>query len=353
MSSRFASYPKALLHDHLDGGLRVATVLELADEIGYSRLPSADPAELAEWFHQAESGSLQTYLEAFTHTVSVMQTESALERVAYEAVIDLAADGVRYAELRFAPSLHTTRGLEPTEVMAAVWAGVQAGEAESGCVARLIVAAMRDMSDSEDVAKLAVASRDRGVVGFDLAGPEAGFPNAGFRAACRQADEANLPITIHAGEGDGTSQISQAIHHCRARRIGHGVRIVEDATVIDGDLADLGELATYVRDLHVPLEISVRSNLHTGIYPDAGSHPVGMLHRAGFAVTVNTDNRLMSATSMSSEFELLADHHGFGVEDFHAVTRTALEAGFAEWPVRQLVLAGIDAEYRSELGSAL
>lgn len=353
MTSRFVDYPKALLHDHLDGGVRVDTILELADQAGYDGLPTTDPEKLSTWFHQGESGSLGTYLEAFTHTVAVMQSARALERIAYEAVEDLAADGVRYAELRFAPSLHTAGGLEQTEVLAAVGAGIQAGEQENGCVTRLIVVAMRDMNDSEEVAKLAVASRAMGVVGFDLAGPEAGFPNADYRAACRQADEANMPITIHAGEGDGIGQISQAIHHCRARRIGHGVRIIEDASFDGRSITDLGELASYVRDLQVPLEVSVLSNLHTGIYPDPAAHPVGPLRRAGFAVTINTDNRLMSGTSMSQEFALVADHHGFDVEDFHAVTRTALEAGFADWPIRQKLVAAINDEYRTRLGSRL
>jgi adenosine deaminase len=352
MTFRPADLPKALLHDHLDGGLRVATVLELAGDVGYDGLPADGPAELAAWFHQGESGSLESYLQAFTHTVAVMQTSPALERVAYEAIVDLADDGVRYAELRFAPSLHTAGGLEATEVMAAVAAGVRAGESTTGCCARLIVSAMRQMHDFEEVAKLAVASRHLGVVGFDLAGPEAGYPNATYRVACRQVEEANMPITIHAGEGDGTSQISQALHRCHARRIGHGVRIVEDTTVTDGSIVELGELATYVRDLRIPLEVSPSSNLHTGLYPTPGAHPIGLLHRAGFAVTINTDNRLMSGTSMTNEFQLVADHHGFGIDDFHAVTRTALEAGFGEWPERRRLIEEVDSEYR-RLGSVL
>jgi adenosine deaminase len=218
-------------------------------------------------------------------------------------------------------------------------------------VTGLIVAAMRQMPDSEDIAKLAVASRHLGVVGFDLAGPEAGFPNGKYQAACHLVAEANLPVTVHAGEGDGTSQIWQALHQCDAKRIGHGVRIIEDTTIADGEIADLGPLAAYVRDLRVPLEVSVLSNLHTGIYPTPGAHPVGLLHRAGFAVTINTDNRLMSGTSMTAEFELLAEHHGFGIDDFHAVTRTALGAGFGEWPKRQRFIGEIDNVYR-ELGSS-
>ena len=211
---------------------------------------------------------------------------------------------------------------------------------------------MRHMSDSEDVAKLAVASRHLGVVGFDLAGPEAGYPNSSYRAACQHVEDANLPVTVHAGEGDGTSQIWQALHQCDAKRIGHGVRIIEDTTVIDGAITECGDLAAYVRDLRVPLEVSVSSNLHTGIYPNPPAHPVGLLHRGGFAITINTDNRLMSGTSMTLEFELLRQHHGFGIDDFHSVTRTALEAGFGEWPERERLIAEIDTEYR-ELGSSL
>ncbi len=352
MEPTLAELPKALLHDHLDGGLRVATVLELAADIGYESLPAGEPAALAAWFYQGESGSLENYLEAFSLTLAVMQTQPALERVAYEAILDLAADGVRYAEIRFAPSLHTAGGLERTEVMAAVAAGIRAGEQATGCISRLIVDAMRQMHDSEDIAKLAVASRHLGVVGFDLAGPEAGYPNSSYRTACQHVEDANLPVTVHAGEGDGTSQIWQAIHQCGARRIGHGVRIIEDTTVADGAIVELGPLATYVRDLRVPLEVSVSSNLHTAIYPTPEDHPVGLLHRAGFAVTINTDNRLMFATSMTREFQLLADHHGFGIDDFHAVTRCALETGFGEWPERRQLIDEIDDEYRN-LGSSL
>ncbi|MGI9647501.1 MAG: adenosine deaminase [Acidimicrobiia bacterium] len=349
--SGYADYPKALLHDHLDGGLRVGTVIELAEAAGHE-LPATDVEELAAWFHQGRSGSLEAYLAAFTHTTAVMQSAAALQRVAFEAVIDLAADGVRYAELRFAPSLHTAGGLEPTEVVDAVATGIRDGEAESGCVTRLIIDAMRPMSDSDAIAKLAVASQSLGVVGFDLAGPEAGYPNARFRSACQHALDANLAVTVHAGEGDGPAQISQALHVCGAQRIGHGVRIIEDTVVSGGAITDLGPLAAYVRDMRVTLEVSVTSNLHTGIYPSAADHPIGLLHRAGFAVTINTDNRLMSGIDLSDEFGLLAAHHGFGVDDFHAVTTQALQAGFGEWPLRRDLLEEIDAGYR-ELGSSL
>ncbi|MBT8215967.1 MAG: adenosine deaminase [Acidimicrobiia bacterium] len=341
-----AELPKALLHDHLDGGLRPETVIELAAEYGH-RLPADDPDSLQAWFNQGDSGSLETYLAAFAHTTAVMQTPGALERVAREAVEDLAADGVRYAEIRFAPSLHTAGGLEPTEVVAAVAAGARAGEEATGCVARLLVVAMRTMDDAAAVAKLAVASRDLGVVGFDVAGAEAGNPAGRFSGACQIVIDANLAITIHAGEGDGPTSIAQALHQCGAQRLGHGVRIVEDATVVDGEIAEVGSLAEYVRDRRVPLEISVSSNLHTGLYPSVEDHPVGMLHRAGFLVTLNTDNRLMSGTRLSHEFDLAVAHHGFTVDDLHVVTRRALEAGFGEWPVRQRLLTDIDAAYRA------
>ena len=351
MTTSFSDYPKALLHDHLDGGLRIDTIVELASETGYD-LPTTDPGSLGRWFHQGDSGSLESYLEAFATTTALMQTSDALERVAYEAVVDLAADGVRYAEIRFAPSLHISGGLEPTEVVGAVASGIRSGEAASGCVARLIVVAMRTMHDSEEVAKLAVASQHLGVVAFDLAGPEAGFPPRLFETACQEVIDANVALTIHAGEGDGPGAIAQALHQCGAQRIGHGVRIIEDCETAHGDISSLGELAAHVRDRQVALEVSVSSNLHTGMYSRAAAHPIGALHRAGFAVTVNTDNRLMSGTSMSQEVELLQAHHGFGVDDFHRVTTTALRSGFGEWPIRSSLLEEIDAAY-ARLGSTL
>ncbi len=340
------SLPKAVLHDHLDGGLRVGTILELAESIGYDGLPLSEEDELRNWFHQGESGSLERYLAAFTHTLAVMQTADAIERVAYEAIIDLAADGVVYAEQRFAPSLNTEGGLSPKEVVAAAASGVQAATAETGCVVGLILDAMRQMNDSEDIAELALASRELGVVGFDLAGPEAGYPNDDHAPACLRAREANLPVTVHAGEGDGVHQIWRALHHCGAMRIGHGVRIVEDTTIMDGEIIDTGPLASFVRDTRVPLEVSVLSNVHTGIYPSVAEHPIGMLNRAGFAITLNTDNRLMSGTSMSTEFAQVAEHHGFGLADFHAVTRRAILRGFAPWPSREKLLREVDETYR-------
>ncbi|MDP8958487.1 MAG: adenosine deaminase [Actinomycetota bacterium] len=330
--------PKALLHDHLDGGLRVETVIELARQSGYEGLPTSNPQRLAEWFDQGRSGSLPRYLEAFRHTVSLMQTAPAIERVAYEAVLDLAADGVLYAELRFAPMLLCAGGLDPHQVVEAALAGLRQGEAETGMVARLILDAMRQEDDSDRVAGLALAFRGRGVVAFDLAGPELGFPADRHLSACRRVREGGLPLTLHAGEADGPHSIWTALERCGAQRIGHGVRIVDDTRLVDGEVVEMGEVARYVREHRVPLEICISSNLHTGSWDTAAEHPAGALQRAGFAVTLNTDNRLMSATSMSGEFALAAQHLGFGIGDLQAVTERALRAAFCDWPIRRRLL---------------
>lgn len=333
----FAELPKVVLHDHLDGGLRVDTVLELAAAAGYGRLPASQADALADWFDQGNSGSLERYLQAFEHTVGVMQSEEALHRIAYEAVVDLAADGVVYAELRFAPSLHCRQGLDCHRVVRSVLGGLRQGEEETGTVTRLILSGMRQRDDSEDVARLAVALRGEGVVGFDLAGPERGYPLGHHLPACRRVREASLSLTLHAGEADGPDSIWQALQVCGAHRLGHGVHIVDDCVVRDGEIVEVGLLAGYVRDHQVPLEVCPTSNLHTVGWNPA-DHPVGALYRAGFAVTVNPDNRLMSRTSMSAEFALLAEHHGFTVADFQRVTERAMQAAFCPHPLRRRLL---------------
>ncbi len=339
--------PKVVLHDHLDGGLRPGTVLDLADAIGYRGLPASDPAALANWFNQSGSQSLERYLEAFSETLAVMQTPEALRRVAYEAAVDLATDGVVYAEIRFAPELHTARGLTLDEVIGAVRDGGAAGEAECGIVVRIIVDAMRQLDESERVAHTAVGFAGRGVVGFDLAGPEAGFPASRHAAACGIAREGGLHLTVHAGEGDGPSSIADAVDGCGAERIGHGVRIVEDLDFADGEVVGAGSIAETVLDGGIPLEVCPSSNVDTGLYRTIGDHPVGLLDRAGFRVTLNTDNRLMTGTSMSREFDLTAVHQGFTVEDFRRVTLTAVDAAFCDEntraAVRDRVVAGYDA----------
>jgi adenosine deaminase len=336
--------PKAVLHDHIDGGLRMATIIDLAQEYGYRDLPTTDPDDLAAWFDQRASGSLERYLTAFVHTIGVMQHSDAIERVAFESVEDLATDGAIYAELRGAPSLFCSGRLSLPDAFEAILAGLLRGERETGTITRFIAVALRDQTDSETVARTSIRYTDEGLVGFDLAGPEAGFPPDDHLAACRVIREANLGLTAHAGEADGPDSIWRALQRCGAHRIGHGVHIIDDCTVIDGDIVEIGPIAAYVRNVQVPLEVCPTSNLQTiGWKPE--EHPVGALHRAGFNVTISPDNRLMSQTSMSDEFALLAHHHGFGISDFHAVTWRAVDAAFSDWDTKQKILARVDAGY--------
>ena len=333
---RVASLPKVLLHDHLDGGLRPGTVVDLAAAGGYRGLPEPDAAGLRAWFHQAGADSLEDYLDAFAHTFGVMQTPEAMRRVAYEALEDLARDGVVYAEIRFAPSLHIAGEMTRADAIAAVLAGLAEAEAAFGTPGRVIVDALRQQDDSVEVAKAASEFAGLGVVGLDLAGPEAGFPPATHRQAIEIARAGGLHLTIHAGEGDGVGSIAGALA-CGAERIGHGVRIIEDTIVQDGRIVGLGPVAREVHERRIPLEICPTSNLDTRMYPSAAEHPIGMLHRAGFAVTINTDNRLMSATSMGQEFALVAEHCGIQVEDLQVITRTAVQAAFCDEDTRLAV----------------
>lgn len=324
--------PRLLLHEHLDGGLRPATVADLAVDAGH-RLP-VDDRHLADWFDQGMSGSLERYLESFEQTVAVMQTRDALMRVAAESLEDLAGDGVVYVEVRFAPLLCTRGGLDGDDVLDAVITGFESVAGRLGIRWGIIVDAMRNDDGSVAVAELAVRHADRGVVGFDLAGPEAGFPPDLHLDAITVARRGGLGITIHAGEAAGVDSIARAVERCGAQRIGHGVEIIEDCRVQGGEIVDLGPIAAEVHSRRIPLEICPMSNLHTKRWT-ADQHPVGMLHRAGFAVTINTDNRLMSRTNMSTEFSLVAEHHGFGEGDVAAVTLTALRAAFCSDDVRQ------------------
>src|SRR3954452_19570871 len=304
--------PKALLHDHLDGGLRPATIVELAEAVGH-KLPTRDPAALGDWFvAAADSGSLERYLETFAHTVAVMQTEESLHRVAKECALDLAADGVVYAEVRYAPEQHLERGLSLDQVVDTVNAGFVEGCAEAAALGRpirvgVLLTAMRHAARSQEIAELAVRYRDAGVVGFDIAGAEAGFPPTRHLDAFEYLQRENFHFTIHAGEAFGLPSIWQAIQWCGADRLGHGVRIVDDITG-----GRLGRLASYVRDKRIPLELCPSSNVQTGAAPSIVEHPIGLLHDLRFRVTVNTDNRLMSGTSMSREMALLAEAFGWG-----------------------------------------
>src|SRR5712671_2697653 len=326
--------PKVLLHEHLDGVLRPKTVIELARGAKYDRLPAEDPEELARWFHQgANQGSLPKYLEGFAHTIAVMQTEEALERVAYEQAEDLSADGVVYFETRFAPVFHTREGLTHQQVVSAVLKGLERGQKEFGISPGLIMCAMRNMDVSLEMAELAVDFRERGVVGFDLAGEEGGFPPKKHVDAFHYIQRQNFNITIHAGEGFGKESIWQAIQYCGAHRIGHGTRLIDDIAVADGKAVKLGDLAQYVLDKRIPLEICLLSNVHTGATPSLAEHPFRILYKEKFRVTLNTDNRLMSQTTMSKEFEAAADTFGLGLDDFEKITINAMKSAFL--PYRQ------------------
>ncbi|MEB3971094.1 adenosine deaminase [Mycobacterium ulcerans] len=332
--------PKALLHDHLDGGLRPETVLDIAGQVGYDGLPSTDAGELASWFRtRSHSGSLERYLEPFSHTVAVMQTPEALYRVAYECVEDLAADAVVYAEIRFAPELHINRGLTFDEIVDAVLAGFAAGEracAGAGCPikVRLLVTAMRHAAMSREIAELAIRFRDKGVVGFDIAGAEAGYPPSRHLDAFEYMRDNNARFTIHAGEAFGLPSIHEAIAFCGADRLGHGVRIVDDIEVgPDGDVK-LGRLAAILRDKRIPLELCPSSNVQTGAVASIAEHPFDLLARSRFRVTVNTDNRLMSDTSMSQEMYRLVETFGYGWSDIQRFTINAMKSAFIAFDER-------------------
>jgi adenosine deaminase len=330
--------PKALLHDHLDGGVRPATVLELAAEQGYPHLPTADIDDLSAWFHRgAKRNDLVLYLETFAHTVGVMQDRDAITRVAAECAEDLARDGVVYAEVRFAPELHVEHGLNLDEVVEAVLDGFQRGAAGSNLTIYALLSAMRTAARSLEIAELAVRWRDAGVVGFDIAGAEAGYPPTRHLDAFQYVARENFHTTIHAGEAFGLPSIWEAIQWCGAERLGHGVRIVDDITV-GGGRYELGRLAAFVRDRRIPLEMCPTSNVNTGAAPSIAEHPIGLLRRLRFRVTVNTDNRLMSATSMTNELRQLRDAFGYGWDDFEWLTVNAMKSAFAPFDERLRIM---------------
>jgi adenosine deaminase len=323
--------PKVLLHDHLDGGLRPQTVLELADGLGYRDLPADDAAELGRWFRQAaNSGSLVRYLETFAHTVAVMQRPEAVHRVARECALDLAADGVVYAEVRMAPEL-LTEGMAIEAAVEAMLDGYATGMKEAAAegipiTVGTLLCAMRQNDRWDEVAGLVVRYRDAGVVGFDLAGPEDGFPPDRIPSAIALLDREGAHRTIHAGEAAGIESIQAALDGARAERLGHGVRIADEVPE-DGSL---GAVARRVRDEQIALEVAPSSNVQTGAYPSLAQHPVDRLHRLGFAVTLNTDNRLMSGVSVIDEVTDVATTFGWTWDDVQTVTECALAASFAD-----------------------
>ena len=328
--------PKVLLHDHLDGGLRPQTIIELANEHGYSNLPTKDPEELARWFHRgANKGNLVEYLQGFEHTCGVMQTKDSLERVAYEMMEDMKNDGVCYVETRFAPVFHTQKGLYYEDSVNAVLKGLERGKKEFGVGYGLIICGMRNMKNTLDFAELAVNFRNQGVVGFDLAGEEGGYPPKKHIDAFQFIERANFNITIHAGEAFGKESIWQAIQWCGAHRIGHATHLMEDFTYDkDGNVVSFGELAQYILDKRIPLEICLLSNVHTGAVDKIENHPFGILYKEKFRVILNTDDRLMSDTTMTNEFMLAIEHFGLSLDDVEKLTLNAMKSAFIHYNER-------------------
>ncbi|MDZ5143486.1 adenosine deaminase [Microbacterium testaceum] len=339
--TKIAELPKVSLHDHLDGGLRPQTVLELADEIGLD-LPADDAKGLEAWFSDhIDGGSLEDYLEKFSVTVGVMQTREGIVRAAKEFVEDLAADGVVYGEVRWAPEQHLTRGLSLDDVVDAVQEGIEQGEDAADARGRDIrvgqlLTALRHNDNARDIAELAVSWRGRGVVGFDLAGPEDGFLPQRHREAFDYLAEQFFPTTVHAGEGAGLASIRSALLDGRALRLGHGVRIANDLDVVSREGEEVqvtfGDLARWVRDREITLELSPTSNLQSGAVTAWGdtmdAHPFDLLYQLDFSVTVNVDNRLMSATTLTRELGLLAQAFEYDLDDLEAFQLNAAAGAF-------------------------
>lgn len=334
------SLPKISLHDHLDGGVRPSTIVELAAAGGIT-IPASTPAELNDWVRaNADSGNLVDYLATFGVTLSVMQTADNLERIAREFVEDLIADGVVYAEIRWAPELHLEQGLDMRGAIHAVQRGIDGavdGGRSTGSAIHVgqLLCAMRQADNADAVAELAIEYRGRGVAGFDIAGPEAGFPVSRLASAFAKLDAAWVPRTVHAGEADGLDSIEGALIDGRALRLGHGVRITDDLTITDSAGSQhvaMGSLAEWVRDRRIALELCPTSNVHTNAFARFGQsiedHPFDMLYQLGFAVTVNTDNRLMSGTSLSREIANLAEVFGYGLDDVLEWQLNAINAAF-------------------------
>ncbi|GAA2995576.1 adenosine deaminase [Streptomyces fulvorobeus] len=349
--------PKVLLHDHLDGGLRPGTIVDLALAQGYEALPETEPGKLGLWFREAaDSGSLERYLETFAHTCAVMQSREALVRVAAECAEDLAGDGVVYAEVRYAPEQHLEGGLTLEEVVEAVNEGFREGENRARANGHRIrvgalLTAMRHAARALEIAELANRYRDLGVVGFDIAGAEAGFPPTRHLDAFEYLKRENNHFTIHAGEAFGLPSIWQALQWCGADRLGHGVRIIDDIEVAEDGGVTLGRLASYVRDKRVPLELCPTSNLQTGAAPSYAEHPIGLLRKLHFRVTVNTDNRLMSGTSMSQEFERLTETFGYTLDDMQWFTVNAMKSAFIPFDERLAMINDVVKPGYAELKS--
>lgn len=330
------SVPKVLLHDHLDGGLRPETIIELAEDLNYKKLPTRDKDELAEWFHVgANKGSLVEFLKGFEHTTAVLQTKEGLERAAYEMMEDMKDDGVAYVETRFAPVYHINKNLYLEDTVNAVLAGLERGKNDFGVSYGLILCGMRNMKNTLEIAELAVNFRKDGVVGFDLAGEEGGYPPKKHLEAFQFIQRSNFNITIHAGEAFGKESIWQAIQWCGAHRIGHATRLVEDIVFDEnGEVVSFGELAQYILDKRIPLEICLLSNLHTGAVNKLENHPFGILFKEKFRVTINTDDRLMSANNMTKEFLTAVNYFKVSFDEIEKITINSMKSAFIPYKER-------------------
>ena len=330
------SVPKVLLHDHLDGGLRPQTIIDLADDLNYKKLPTRDKDELAEWFHVgANKGSLVEFLKGFEHTTAVLQTKEGLERAAYEMLEDMKNDGVVYVETRFAPVYHVNKNLYLDDTVTSVLRGLEKGKNDFGVGYGLILCGMRNMKNTLEIAELAVNFRQDGVVGFDLAGEEGGYPPKKHLEAFQFIQRSNFNITIHAGEAFGKESIWQAIQWCGAHRIGHATRLVEDIVFDEnGEVVSFGELAQYILDKRIPLEICLLSNLHTGAVDKLENHPFGILFKEKFRVTINTDDRLMSDNNLTKEFLIATNYFNISFDEMEKITINSMKSAFIPYKER-------------------
>lgn len=326
--------PKAELHVHLDGSLRPETMLELAAEYG-KKMPAHDPGHLADYMHVQDARNLVEYLERFAITLSVMQTADALERIAYELAEDLAGENVRYAEIRYSPILNSREGLPLTETVDAPLRGLKRAEADFGIKTAIIICGIRNMepATSRDLADLTVAYKDRGVVAFDLAGAEYNYPAKKHKDAFYTVINKNMAATIHAGEAYGAESIHQALHYCRANRIGHGTRLFEDP-----------DLMRFVNDFRIPIEICLTSNVQTRAVQGFDTHPLRMYYDAGIVLSLNTDNRLMSATTVTEEYWRAHQHLGFTWDELVDIALMGFDSAFLHRPEKLALMAKVKQE---------
>jgi len=339
-SNKLRQLPKAELHCHLDGSVRAATLLELAKDRRI-QMPRQTPEELADFMRVDDAQNLEDYLRRFDVTISVMQSEEALERIAYELVEDAADDGVRYIEVRNAPLLNVVQGLTLVQALEAPLRGLRRAEKDFDITARFIVCALRQFpsESSLEMAKLAVEFKNDGVVAFDLAGGEKGNPAARHVEAFRYAREHDLAVTVHAGEGDGAESVRQAVHVCGANRIGHGTRLIEDP-----------ELTQYVNDRRIALEVCLTSNVQTRVADSYAAHPFREYFDRGLNVTLNTDNRLMSGTTLTDEYVHAAEHLELTVDELAGVALNGFESAFLPWEERLMLIEEVSDKIEQLIG---